>query len=123
MKLKCYKIRGDKNLVRDLLGELSLVGGMSKFLAGEGGDSFSRRNSALFKMCRIWKGKALYIMKKISSQCLRGKDASYANFTEESKIYLSQCYGMTEVISSNNRFYQKDSELSLVLYSKLKSSL
>ena len=62
-------------------------------------------------------------MKKISSQCLREKDASYTNFIEESKIYLSQCYGMTEVISSNNRFYQKDSELSLVLYSKLKSSL
>ena len=46
-------------------------------------------------------------MKKVSSQCLGEKDASYTDFMEESKIFVAHCYGMTEVISSTNRFDKK----------------
>ena len=46
-------------------------------------------------------------MKKVSSQCLGEKGASYTDFMERSKIFVAHCYGMTEVTSSTNRFDKK----------------
>ena len=59
---------------------------------------------AIPKMFGIGKGQALNVMKKCTLQRLGGKDASYTNFMEESKKFVSHCYGMTEVSSSSNRF-------------------
>ena len=56
------------------------------------------------KMFGIGKGKALNVMKKCTLQCLGDKDTSYTNFMEESKKFVTYCYGMTEVSSSRNRF-------------------
>ena len=55
-------------------------------------------------------------MKKVSSQCLGEKDASYTDFMEDSKIFLAHCYGTTEVISSTNRFDKKIQIQSFYLY-------
>ena len=61
-------------------------------------------------------------MKKISTQCLGEKDASYTDFMEESKIFIAHCYGMTEVISSTNMFDKKIQSFFCIVF-KIKSSL